>query len=136
MYGGAILDLFNLALRNFVEQPDKLYSPALAREYVGNAQNFERTCTNKYLFKSLPSEVQMICQLSKIFALHFDRVCELPYNKSVFYSGSKMLDILDCASQAKRTVIHESCLGNYVVLKASILLYSLFKNKTIFELHF
>lgn len=34
MYGGVIIDLYNGILSMFFESPEKLYNPALSKEYV------------------------------------------------------------------------------------------------------
>lgn len=48
----------------------------------------------------------------------------MPLNTSVFFSGAKILDILDCATEAKRNVLHESIGENSIYMKASAILFS------------
>lgn len=48
-----------------------------------------------------------IFELTKHFCNHFDRVIEEATPQCIFYSGCKIVDILDSAPYALKTVIRE-----------------------------
>lgn len=98
MYAGTILDIFYRLCRQFTSAPHQIYTPLVIRD-------------------NLPDDVKEVCLQAKKFTLFFDKISELPINKSVFISGSKVIDILDCAFQAKREVLHRKQIGNTLFLK-------------------
>ncbi|KAH0810866.1 hypothetical protein GEV33_011924 [Tenebrio molitor] len=94
MYGGLILDLYDLFLYKFTMKPYQIYGPAVVKDYA------------------LPEEVKHIIHLTKNFCIHFDKVSEEPIKHALSVSGCKILDLLDCATYGSRSVIFERATGN------------------------
>ncbi|XP_017785066.1 PREDICTED: uncharacterized protein LOC108568464 [Nicrophorus vespilloides] len=99
MYAGSILDLYEKIFRMYIREPHKVYTPAILNDYT------------------YPKEVTKISQLTKTFVLYFDRVSEQDLNTSVFCSGCKILDILDCATEARKDVIEETIANDVLIYK-------------------
>ncbi|XP_022916225.1 uncharacterized protein [Onthophagus taurus] len=98
MYAGSILDKYNTAIFEFIKEPHKIYAPLILKDYT------------------LPNIVKDICAESKEFVIHFDRVTESQLKDDDFCIPCKALDILDSATDVKRTVISQRSIGNTLSL--------------------
>lgn len=96
MYGGRLLDTYRRVIFQLTNTPEKLYTQLLSRDFA------------------IPKDMALVASQSKHFTLHFDRVTEMPLNNSVFFSGSKLIDILDAATLARREVLQKSYNGTNV----------------------
>ncbi|KAJ3646283.1 hypothetical protein Zmor_023876 [Zophobas morio] len=94
MYGGLILDLYDLILYKFTMNPYQIYGPAVVKDYA------------------LPEEIKHVIHLTKNFCIHFDKVSEEPIKQPLSISGCKIVDLLDCATHAAKNVVFERTTGN------------------------
>ncbi|XP_066140081.1 uncharacterized protein [Euwallacea fornicatus] len=101
MYGGLIIDIFDIFMWKFLHCPNQLYAPAVIKDY------------------SLPLEVSRIVQLTKAFCIHFDKTNEEVMSSCCILSGCKIADILDSAKFANKHVHYEKRVSNFFLAKFS-----------------
>lgn len=68
----------------------------------------------------MPTGFKVLKRLIRKFIIHFETISENDTDQ-IFTSGSKVLDILDCATYAQRKVNNLTFFENYVTLEVYII---------------
>lgn len=113
MYGGTILDGYEKFIRKFTRNPMEFCKTENLKSYVsGNVRMCNLLFILLFTFQKVhPKLVKQICEKCKTFCAHFEKVTEGLIN-TFSWSGSKILDILDCATYCETSISKEKIMNN------------------------